>query len=124
MEIEAEKFGEIEIDGETYDHDVVVLPDEIIERKKWITKNQHGTSHRFTREEMKEYLSKVEPPNIKKVIVGTGHFGKLGLLEEARDLLEEFNIEAMEFETPEAAKIFLEDEASRGQKIGIFHVTC
>lgn len=124
MDIEAPSFGSIMIDGEEHDHDVVIFPERTAERKKWITKEKHGTSHKFTREEMEEYLEKVDTDRIEKTIVGTGQYGKLGLLDEAKELLEERGIEIVEAKTPEAARLFSEGEKPRGQKLGIFHVTC
>lgn len=51
MKIEAPGFGSIRIDGEEHNHDVVIFPEKVAERKKRITKEKHGTSHKFTREE-------------------------------------------------------------------------
>ena len=46
MKIDATRFGSITIDGETYDHDVVIrLSDEVIKRKKKLSKRLYGTSH-------------------------------------------------------------------------------
>lgn len=124
MKIEAHSFGSIRIDGEDHDHDVVIFPERVAKRKKRITKEKHGTSHKFTREEMEEYLEKVGTDQIEKVIVGTGQYGKLGLLDEAKELLEERGIEIVEAKTPKATRLFSEGETPRGQKLGIFHVTC
>lgn len=124
MEIEASTFGSITIDGEKYDHDVVIFPSRIERRKKWITKDEHGTSHKFTRKEMEEYLRKVDTDQIEVVVVGTGQYGRLGLLDEAKKLLEEKGIEVVELKTPEAAKQFERREEPRERKLGIFHVTC
>lgn len=124
MEIEGTEFGSITIDGKKYDYDVVIFPGEIVERKKWITKDKHGTSHRFTREEMEEYLEKVDTEDIETVIVGTGQYGKLGLLDEAKKLLKEKNIEVVELKTSAAIKRFNALSESKEKNIGIFHVTC
>ncbi len=124
MNIEASEFGSIVINGKTFDHDVVIFPDKIEERKKWITKDKHGTSHKFTKEEMEEYLQKANTDKIKTLIVGTGQYGKLGLLPETRELLEELGIEVKELETPEAVKYFIDIGESREEKLGIFHITC
>ncbi|KXA91842.1 hypothetical protein AKJ64_04440 [candidate division MSBL1 archaeon SCGC-AAA259E17] len=112
------------IDGEKHDHDIAIYPDKTGGRKKWITKERHGTSHKFAREEMEEHLEKVDTDQIEKVIVGTGQYGKLGLLDGAEELLVEEGVEIVEVKTPEAARLFSEGETPRGQKLGIFHVTC
>ncbi len=124
MYIEDTSFGEIIVDGEKYDHDIVISPSQIERRKKWITKNKHVTSHTLTREEMEEYLKNIEVDRVEIAIIGTGQYGKLGLLEDTRELLEEKEIEPVERKTPEAAKRFNESEKPREKKLGIFHVTC
>jgi hypothetical protein len=46
MPIDHTTFGEITIDGKTYDHDVIVrLSGEIVKRKKKLSKKLYGTSH-------------------------------------------------------------------------------
>lgn len=124
MKIEDTSFGEIIVDGEKYDHDIVITPSQIERRKKWITKNKHGTSHKFTREEMEEYLGNLEVEDIEIAVIGTGQYGKLGLLKETRELLEEKGIETVERKTPEAIEFFNENKKPRERKLGIFHVTC
>ena len=44
--IDRTSFGDITIDGQTYDHDVLIRLDGSIEkRKKKLSKKQYGTSH-------------------------------------------------------------------------------
>lgn len=124
MKIESSEFGEIIIDGRTYTHDVVIFPKTIKKRKKWITKQKHGTSHKFTREEMEEYLHQVDTDQLEMIVVGTGHYGKLGLLEETKELLKEKEIQFVEYKTPKAIKYYLRSDQQRSKTLGIFHVTC
>lgn len=124
MSIEDTNFGSITIDGKKYTHDIVIYPDHVEKRKKWITKQKHGTSHKFTQEEMSEYINNVDSEEIKVVVVGTGQYGKLKLLNETREYLKEKEIEVIELKTPEAIKYFEKRAETRKQKIGIFHVTC
>lgn len=125
MKIEETSFGSITINGKKYNHDIVVLPHTKEKRKKWITKEKHGTSHKFTREEMEEYLSEVEnPEQIEVVIVGTGQYDKLRLLAEAEKCLKGKGIRIVQRETPKAIEKFEESDIPREKKIGIFHVTC
>ena len=45
MEIESTTFGNITIDGKTYEHDVVIrLSGEVVKRKKKLSKKYYGTS--------------------------------------------------------------------------------
>jgi hypothetical protein len=52
MPIDHTTFGEITIDGKTYDHDVIVrLSGEIVKRKKKLSKKLYGTSHIVSKDE-------------------------------------------------------------------------
>lgn len=124
MKIDSTSFEKITVDGIDFDHDVVIFPDCIKKRKKWISKEKYGTSRKFTRDEMSEYLGDVKKEDIDILIVGTGQYGKLGLMDEAKELLEEENIEFRELKTPEAIEFFNENKEPPREKIGIFHVTC
>ena len=54
MEIESTTFGNITIDGKTYEHDVVIrLSGEVVKRKKKLSKKHYGTSHVVSKEEAK-----------------------------------------------------------------------
>ncbi len=55
------------------------------------------------------------------VIVGTGMYGKLGLLSESRKLVGDK--EVYELPTGEAVRLFNELHERR-KTLGIFHVTC
>ncbi len=51
-------FGKIIVDGTTYEHDIVIYPSGRVERrKKEISKQKHGTSHKLDPKELKEYLT-------------------------------------------------------------------
>lgn len=126
VNIEETSFGWIRINGKRYDHDVVVYEDgekqDIIKRKKRITKRKHGTSHKFTREEMETYIGSIDTDDIDKIIVGTGQYGKLGLLPETKELLDELNIEYIEKKTPQLVE--LSKQLEQKGKIYIIHLTC
>jgi len=55
-----QNFGSIWVEDQKYDHDIVIYPDGVEKRKKYITKNKHETSHKFTREEMEQYSGRVD----------------------------------------------------------------
>lgn len=118
MKLEYPAFGRIVIDGRTYEHDVVIGPDGRVERrKKWLSKDKHGTSHKLDPEELREYLR----DDFDVLIVGTGFYGYLSLLPESRGLVE--GKEVHELPTAEAVELF--NELWRKKRIlAIFHVTC
>ncbi len=119
LKIDDTDFGEVTVNGQTFDHDIVIFPNEIIERKKWITKDKHGTSHKFTRDEMVEYLDQADR-SIDEVIVGKGQYGKLGLLPETKTYLEEKDIDFEEKKT----KYLVGENIDEGSTLVILHVTC
>jgi hypothetical protein len=54
MKIENTTFGTITMDGKTYEHDVLIrLSDEVVKRKKKLSKKYYGTSHVLSKEEAK-----------------------------------------------------------------------
>lgn len=120
LKVEETSFGEVTVNGQTYGHDIVIFPDRIIERKKWITKDEHGTSHKFTREEMREYIETIGVRSVDKVLVGTGQYGKLSLLPEAREYLEEKSVDYQEKKTTELVGEQIDEERT----MLIIHVTC
>lgn len=71
MEFQETSFGSIKIDGKNYDHDVVIFSGGIERREKSISKRKHGTRHKFTKEEMKNYIQG-KSDQIKLLVVGTG----------------------------------------------------
>ena len=76
MMIESTKFGQITIDGSTYDHDIVTLPSgDVIKRKKKLSKKEYGTSHIVSVNEIKAYFEK----GTETFIAGTGQYGILEL---------------------------------------------
>ncbi|WP_297487931.1 Mth938-like domain-containing protein [Thermococcus sp.] len=118
MKVEYPGFGRIAINGETYEHDVVIYPSgKVEERKKWISKRKHGTSHRLDPEELREYLKE----DFDVLVVGKGFYGYLSLLPESRELVRGKDV--IELPTGKAVEKFNE---LRGRKrvLAVFHVTC
>ncbi|NJE12947.1 Mth938-like domain-containing protein [Thermococcus sp. LS2] len=116
--INSVKFGEIIVEGKRYTHDIVIYPSGKIEhRKKELSKKKHGTSHKFDPDELKEYLTE----DFDVLIVGTGIYGALKLLPEAKELVKDK--EVIEKPTPEAINLF--NELRKEKKVlGVFHITC
>jgi hypothetical protein len=80
MEIENTAFGNITMDGKTYEHDVVVhLSGEVVKRKKKLSKNYYGTSHILSKDEAKFVFEK----GCEQLIVGSGQMGNVRLSPEA-----------------------------------------
>ncbi len=111
-------FGRIIIAGRTYDHDVVVYPSgRVEERKKRLSKEKHGTSHKFDPDELREYLKE----EFDVLLVGTGAYGMLSLLPESKELVK--GREVIELPTGEAVEKFSE-LCGRKRVLAVFHITC
>ncbi|BAD86472.1 hypothetical protein, conserved, DUF498 family [Thermococcus kodakarensis KOD1] len=118
MRLEYPAFGKIIVDGATYEHDIVLYPSGKVERrKKKISKQKHGTSHKLDPEELKEYLTE----DFDVLVVGTGMYGKLSLLPESRELIK--GKEVLELPTKKAVEVFNELYGKK-KVLGIFHITC
>ena len=116
--IERVEFGRITVNGIDYTHDIVIYPSGKIEkRKKWISKNKHGTSHKLDPDELKEYMGE----DFNVLVVGTGIYGILSLLPESKELMKGKKV--IERPTQEAIKIF-NDLRKEERVLGIFHITC
>ena len=78
--INGTKFGSITVDGETYDHDIVIrLSGKVKKRKKKLSKERYGTSHTVSMEEAEH----IYDDGAEQVVVGTGQHGLLKLSDEA-----------------------------------------
>ncbi len=118
MKIDGTTFGEITIDGKTYDHDVVIrLSGEIIKRKKKLSKRLYGTSHVLSKDEAKFLFEK----GCDQIIIGSGQMGNVHLSPEAETYFEKHGCKVLLEPT---AKAITEFNRSHGKKIGLFHVTC
>ena len=118
MKIDGTEFGSITISGKTYDHDVVIrLSQEVVKRKKKLSKRIYGTSHTVSEDEVRFVFEK----GCKELIFGTGQYGNAALSPEAAAFLEKKGCRVIAQPTPEAVQTF---NASHKRKIGLFHVTC
>ena len=110
-------FGEIEIDGQSYDFDVIIDEGKIRKRKKKRSKPyraQYGHTPLSADEEI--------PWGGESLIVGTGAYGQLPVMKEFFEEAEKRGIEIVSVPTDEACKIISE---KKNKKIhAILHVTC
>jgi hypothetical protein len=116
--IDGTEFGSITVDGEIYDHDIVIrLGGRVKKRKKKLSKERYGTSHTVSVEEAEH----IYDDGAEQVIVGTGQHGVLKLSEEAAAYFKDHGCTVQALPTPDAVKAWNETE---GQVIAMFHVTC
>ena len=116
--IDHTEFGTITIDGTVFDHDVLILPDgEVKKRKKKLSKAIYGPSHTLSLDEAK-YVYK---PGTARLIIGTGQYDNVRLSNEAADYFKRKGCQVDLAPTPKAIEIWNEAD---GAVLGLFHVTC
>ncbi len=115
---DATAFGWIEIDGERYEHDVLIRLDGTIKkRKKKLSKQVYGTSHILSREEAEHVFEK----GAHVLVIGSGQDGGVHLSPEAAAYLEKRGVEVRLQPTPEALEAW---NGAGKAAVGLFHVTC
>ena len=116
--MEIEKDGTSTMDGNTYEHGVVVrLSGEVVKRKKKLSKKYYGTSHVLSKEEAKFIFES----GCDELVVGSGQMGNVRLSLEAKAYFEKKDCKVLLQPTPDAIQVF---NKSHAKKIGLFHVTC
>jgi hypothetical protein len=111
-------FGSITIDGKRYEHDVVIrLSGKVCKRKKALSKQVYGTSHKISLPEIMELYR----PKAERLIIGTGQEDQARLSDEAAEFLAKHNLQATLLPTPKAVK---EWNRSDGKVLALFHITC
>ena len=115
---EATSFGSITIDGQRYDHDVLIRLDGTIKkRKKKLSKKFYGTSHKISAAEA-EFIYE---EGSQTLIIGTGQYDRVRLSAEAQEYFDGRGLAVLALATPEAIGRWNEVQ---GDAIGLFHVTC
>ena len=116
--IDQTRFGAITIEGEVFEHDVVIrLNGKVKKRKKKLSKAIYGTSHTISLDEAKHIYEE----GTERLIIGTGQNGMVELSVEAADYFKRKQCQVELLLTPEAIREWNEAE---GAVISLFHVTC
>lgn len=117
MHIEYPAFGTIVIDGETYDHDVVIADGNVRARDKGPSKplkGRHGHTPLSTNEDI--------PWSASKLVIGSGYSGRLPVLAEVEVEARKHNVELEVMPTADAVELLNTEDGSRIN--AILHVTC
>ncbi len=118
MPIDGTRFGEITIDGATYDHDVIIrLSGTVEKRRKRLSKEAYGTSHIISKAE----ANFVFEDGCELIVVGAGQYGNVRLSPEASAFFEKKKCRVVVEPTPQALLTF---NQSKGRKAALMHVTC
>jgi hypothetical protein len=116
MRFEKFSFGSIQIDGSTYEHDVVIDHGKIRKREKAPSKEFRG-SFAHTPLSVEEDI----PWNCSRRAVGTGAYGSLPVMEEVKREAKRCKVELLVVPTRQAIEA-LKQEAEETN--AILHVTC
>jgi hypothetical protein len=117
MKAEATGFGELTIDGRTYEHDVIIDGGEPRKRKKKPSKpyrERFGHTPLSHREDL--------PWGGRELLVGTGYQGRLPVMDEVYREAERRGIQVLAVTTPEACAR-LRDADPRDVH-AVLHSTC
>jgi hypothetical protein len=116
--IDKTRFGLIIVEGEVYQHDLLIRPDGgVLARSKELSKAVYGTSHVISLAEAQQ----VYQEGVERLIVGTGLTGLTRLSEEAAEFFQNRGCRVDRYPTRRAIKAWNEAE---GAVIGLFHITC
>ena len=116
MQIENFSFGQITVDGITYEHDVVINHGKVRKRNK-------KPSKKFREAYAHTPLSTAEeiPWKCRRLVIGTGAYGNLPVMDEVKQEAARRDLELVLLPTAEAIKAL--QKASRHTN-AILHITC
>ncbi|TET50484.1 MAG: hypothetical protein E3J64_08160 [Anaerolineales bacterium] len=116
--IDRSKFGSITLDGDVFEHDVVVrLSGRVDMRDRALSKDVYGTSHVISLAEAKHVFEE----GAESLIVGAGRYGRVKLSPEAAEYFEERGCQVQLLPMRRAVKAW---NRAEGAVIGLFHISC
>lgn len=119
-------FGWVVINGVKYEHDVLVLPDgSVLRRRKELSKKLRGVfGHTpFSLDEFEDLLNVCgRSPEI--LVIGSGQYSDLPVMEDVLRRAKELGIKVIVKRTPEALTLLKELLAEGRSVAGVIHVTC
>lgn len=117
MEFSYPGFGEIVVDGESYDHDVVIGDDRVGQRDKGPSRPlKAGLGH--TPLSAKEKIPWSRP----RLIIGSGYSGRLPVLPEVGDEADRLGVDMVVLPTADAVRLL--NDTDQSEVNAILHVTC
>ena len=114
MKIDHYKFGEIVIDGQAYNRDLLILADRVA--AGWWREE----GHKLALADLDEVLA--DPPQV--LVVGTGRYGRMSVPPETQQALAARDVELVTQPTKAACQTY-NDLASAGRRVvAALHLTC
>jgi len=118
--IDGTRFGSITVAGTVFEHDVIIRPDgQVKKRKKKLSKAVYGTSHTISLQEARYVYERGSGAD--RLIVGSGQYGNVELSPEATAYLKGHKCRVVIRPTPKVIAVW---NRTKGDAIGLFHVTC
>ena|ERR1700752_3990135 len=116
MRFEKFSFGSIQIDGRTYEHDIIIDRGLIRKRHKKPSKKFH---EQFGHTPLS--VEETIPWRCRRLVIGTGTYGRLPVMKELKDEAQRRKIELLLLPTEEAIR-----ELGKGLKDAnaVLHLTC
>ena len=111
------RFGSIEVDGRTYENDIVIEQGRVRKRKKKPSKpyrDEFGHTPLSADEQL--------PWGGDKMIIGTGAYGSLPIMPEVLEEARRRGVEVTAVPTEEACRLV--STLDRSQVHAVLHVTC
>jgi hypothetical protein len=116
VRFESYSFGVITIDGQTYEHDVVIDHGAISKRSKKASKpyrDRFGHTPLSPEEDL--------PWKCERLVIGTGASGSLPVMDEVMDEAKRRGVEVVTLPTEQAIDILRNDPKKTN---AVLHVTC
>jgi hypothetical protein len=111
-------FGWITLGADRYNHDIVIGLDGIVrKRRKKLSKQVYGTSHKISLAEARDVLEE----GCEVLLISAGVFGRVGLSDEAKAYFDGHSVQVVVLPTQQAVRRW---NAMTGKAVGLFHVTC
>jgi hypothetical protein len=118
--IESTQFGSITINGQVFEHDVLITAKgQVKKRKKKLSKQQYGTSHIISLAEAKYVYE--QSAHIQQLIIGSGQMDNVRLSEEAESYFTQHHCQVELQPTPRAIRTWNDAQEAT---TALFHVTC
>jgi hypothetical protein len=108
-------FGSIEVEGTTFDHDVVIESGEVRARDKGPSRGRAPGHTPLT-------VAEAIPWSGRRLVIGSGHSGSLPVTDDVYDQAAERAVELVVLPTSEACALLRDADPSEVN--AILHVTC
>ena len=110
------EFGAVDVDGMTYEHDLVIDRGEIRRRKKTASK-KFRDMFGHTPLSVEENI----PWKCRRLVIGTGAYGRLPVMDDVRREAKGRGVELVVLPTAEAIKVLRKHPKKTN---AVIHVTC